>query len=72
MKIIKSESYKERIDGGLAKGKTPKDFDKIQLEKGISIEMEHTTDRKIAREIAMDHLTEDCNYYKKLEKIENK
>jgi hypothetical protein len=32
--------------------------------------MEHTSDPKIAEEIAMDHLVEDPNYYKKLKTIE--
>ena len=39
--------------------------------KGIKVEMEHTTNKKIAREIAKDHLYEDIYYYKKLSKIEN-
>ena len=34
------------------------------------VEMEHTNDPDIAREIAMDHLTEDPDYYKKLEVME--
>ena len=38
--------------------------------KGIKVEMEHTTNKKIAREIAKDHLYEDIYYYKKLSKIE--
>lgn len=41
-----------------------------QLKKGIKAELEHTTDKKIAREIALDHLKEDPNYYTKLEKME--
>jgi len=41
-----------------------------QLTKGIKIEMEHTDSKKIAKEIAMDHLFEDPNYYNKLAKIE--
>lgn len=45
---------------------------KKQLNKGIKVEMEHTKDKTIAKEIAMDHLYEDPNYYDKLEKIENK
>ena len=32
--------------------------------------MEHTTDPRIAREIATDHLTEDPQYYTMLAKIE--
>jgi len=37
---------------------------------GIKVEMEHTKDRAIAREIALDHLTEDPKYYSKLKKVE--
>lgn len=43
---------------------------KTQLNKGLSVEMEHTKDETIAREIAMDHLWEDPDYYSKLKKIE--
>lgn len=43
---------------------------KKELEKGIKIEMEHTTDRRIAQEIALDHLYEDPDYYSKLKKVE--
>jgi hypothetical protein len=60
----------DRIPGGLAKGKKPGDFDQKALAKGVKVEMEHTTDEDVAREIAMDHLTEDPDYYDKLEKIE--
>jgi len=41
-----------------------------QLVKGIKVEMEHSDDMKIAKEIAMDHLAEDPNYYTKLKRIE--
>jgi hypothetical protein len=44
---------------------------KPQLIKGIKVEMEHTTDVRIATEIAMDHLWEDLKYYDKLASIEN-
>ena len=43
---------------------------KPQLLKGIKVEMEHTTDVRIATEIAMDHLWEDLKYYDKLASIE--
>jgi Ca2+-binding EF-hand superfamily protein len=43
---------------------------KDQLRKGIKVEMEHTDDDDKAREIAMDHLWEDPNYYTKLSKVE--
>jgi len=70
----------ERIHGGLADGKTLQDIAdkhgvslshiKTQMKKGIKVEMEHTDDEKVAREVAMDHLMEDPNYYDKLEKVE--
>jgi hypothetical protein len=47
-----------------------KEYIKPKLMKGIKVEMEHTTDIRIATEIAMDHLWEDINYYDKLAKIE--
>ena len=43
---------------------------KDQLRKGIKVEMEHTDDEDKSREIAMDHLWEDPNYYTKLSKVE--
>jgi len=60
----------DKIPGGLADKKKPSDFPKSKLEAGIKVEMEHTSDRGIATEIAMDHLTEDLDYYEKLETIE--
>lgn len=60
----------ELIPGGLAAGKNSSEFDPEQLQAGIAVEMEHTKNKKIAREIAMDHLTEDKNYYRKLALIE--
>lgn len=41
-----------------------------QLNKGIHIEKEHTGDIELAREIALDHLSEYSDYYDRLEKIE--
>lgn len=43
---------------------------KIQLSKGIKVELEHTSDLKLAREIALDHLDEYPDYYDRLEKVE--
>lgn len=42
------------------------------LVKGIKVEREHTNKDEVAREIALDHLGEDLNYYDKLSKIEKK
>ena len=52
------------MSGGLADKKRPEDFDQEQLAIGQTIEAEHTDNPDLAREIAMDHLTEDPNYYK--------
>jgi len=46
------------------------DVDPEQLAKGIEIEMEHTKDPEVAKEIALDHLTEIPDYYNRLEEME--
>jgi len=63
-------SSKEKIPGGLASNKGKKDFNRARLKEGTKVELEHTSDKQIATEIAMDHLTEDENYYKKLKNME--
>lgn len=70
----------DKIKGGLADSKTLEDIAEkhgvtlsvisSQLEKGIAVEMEHTTDKTVAEEIAKDHLLEDAEYYSKLKGIE--
>ena len=56
----------EYLHGGRADGMDPRAFDQHALYEGIRHEMEHTSNRRIAQEIAMDHLAEDANYYRKL------
>jgi hypothetical protein len=68
------------IEGGKSDGMSLMDLakkhkislDKIksQLQRGIEVEMEHTKSKSIAKEIAMDHIFEDPEYYVKLKKIE--
>lgn len=41
-----------------------------QLTIGISVENEHTNNKKLAQEIALDHLDEFPNYYTELKKFE--
>jgi len=48
------------------------EFIQSQLNKGIEIEKEHTNNDEIAREIAMDHISEYPNYYEELNKLEDK
>ena len=43
-----------------------------QLRKGIEVEQEHTGDKDMAREIALDHLDELPDYYDPLDKAEKK
>jgi hypothetical protein len=55
-----------KLPGGVG-DRTPTDqVDPIQLSTGIQIEMEHTNDLDVAKEIAMDHLTKEPKYYSKL------
>lgn len=49
-------------------GKTTADVMK-QVEIGAKHEMEHTSDAKKARKIALDHLSGDLDYYTKLKKL---
>lgn len=44
---------------------------KKQLDMGIKVELEHTTDKAVAKEIALDHLNEFPDYYDRLEKAES-
>ena len=62
------------VKGGLARklGITAKDVNKNQLKMGIKVEMEHTSDRKKAKQIALDHLAEYPKYYTGLNKMEKR
>jgi hypothetical protein len=70
MKPSETKKHEDKIPGGLADKKSPKDFDPKSLKEGLKVESEHTSDKGIAQEIAMDHLTEDPKYYKKLKTVE--
>jgi hypothetical protein len=56
------------VKGGIGDKLQPEDVDQHELAMGIKIEMEHTKDRNVARDIALDHLKEDPKYYSKLSK----
>jgi len=68
----------EALPGGKAKGKKPSDFNPDELAAGIKVEHEHLVGDgyskqeadDIAREIAMDHLSEIPDYYTRLDKME--
>jgi uncharacterized protein DUF5661 len=57
---------------GLSKGKRARDFDREALREGTGVELEHTKNRRLAERIAMDHLTEDARYYRKLRRVERR
>ena len=60
----------DKIKGGFADDCDESIFNSEQIQKGIKVEMEHTDDIEVAKEIAMDHLCENSKYYDDLEKIE--
>ena len=57
------------IPNGRSKGYQAVNFDPMQLAIGTRVELEHTIDPAVAQRIAMDHLAEDRNYYKKLARV---
>lgn len=48
------------------------EVDSEELKMGIEAELEHTSDREVAKRIALAHLKEMPNYYSKLKEIERK
>jgi len=49
----------------------PEELIELMIDWGIKVEMEHTDDKEIAKEIAMDHIKEDPIYYVKLKEMES-
>lgn len=62
------DNLRKKLPGGVGDQTPTSAVDPVQLSLGVQIEMEHTNDPDIAKEIAMDHLTEDPEYYSKLVK----
>lgn len=58
-----------QLVGGKGDQKLITDFSPDQIAKGISVEMEHTNDPRIALEITLDHLAENDRYYDVLEQV---
>lgn len=69
---LASKGIKTKNLNGLAKRKgiTEKDVDPKELRLGIKVEMEHTKNPHVAKQIALDHLAEDDRYYTKHEEFE--
>lgn len=73
VRMRKLSRWTPRTREGLAEkaGKRPRDFKSKDLYQGAMVEVEHTSDSRLAIEIAMDHLTEDPHYYAKLAQVES-
>jgi hypothetical protein len=65
----KALKYTNKLPGGIGDKHKPSDFPKKDLEGMYEEEKIHTSDPDIARELAIDHLTQDKDYYKDLEKL---
>ncbi|WP_294063622.1 DUF5661 family protein [uncultured Fusobacterium sp.] len=69
-RITASNIKEEKIKGGRASEEVRENatelFDPLEISVGIKVEMEHTDSIEAAREIALDHLTENKDYYTRL------
>lgn len=63
-----SKTNEDIIPGGKGDSLSEKDVDPKELKMGIKVELEHTKNSNLAKEIALDHLAEDPKYYTKLKK----
>lgn len=71
-KLAALQKLSDILPGGAADDMPDKKFDKKKLMHAQKHELEHTTNKAIAKEVAKDHMLEDENYYQKLQKIEKK
>jgi hypothetical protein len=72
-KIVENENIytlKDFLNEGKGKNLKIEDVDPEQLQMGIQVEKEHTSNNIIAQKIAMDHLAEISDYYTRLSKME--
>lgn len=67
-----SNNIKEVLRGGIGDNTSESSISPSELKAGIKVEMEHTSDKRVAKEIAKDHLTEIPTYYTHLKKMEDK
>ncbi len=64
------KDFRDSLKGGVADGKPVTQYDLKELLTGIKFEMQHTSDKFIALEIAADHLERIPDYYSRLRKLE--
>jgi hypothetical protein len=70
--LTNTERSGNQLPGGRGDDWKKSDVNRKELAKGIAHEMEHTSDPRIATEIALDHLAEHRNYYTELERAEKR
>jgi len=63
MAKLAKKKVEDKLPGGLGDNEPDNRFEPEQIEKGIEIELEHTENKDLAKEITKDHLTEVPNYY---------
>jgi rubrerythrin len=68
--ISGGKSDKKTVEDIASKHNVSVEFIHKQLEIGIKVELEHTNDKELAAEIALDHLWEIPDYYTRLDKME--
>lgn len=65
------KNFKEKLSGGVADGKPITNYDLAQLLEGIKWETkDHTSDKMLALEMAMDHLESIPDYYTRLARMD--
>jgi hypothetical protein len=69
-KLAKMLKKKDILPGGKADRMEDKKFPKKELAKGQKHELEHVKNKRIAKEIAKDHLAERKDYYTALDKAD--
>ena len=65
------KNFKEKLTGGIADGKPITNYDLAQLLEGIKWETkDHTSDKMLALEMAMDHLESIPDYYTRIARMD--
>lgn len=62
-RLTKYKDWSDKLHGGKADNKKPSDFSPKELKLGQEEESEHTDNKHIQTEIAMDHLISNKHYY---------
>lgn len=69
-RLTEAATKKQKLKGGKGDKLTPDQVNYFEFTKGWKHELEHTDDIDKAKEIALDHLSEDPMYYTRLQMVE--